>query len=269
MCSLYTLKTNPQRILDQLKMPLINFWELMSQLSMISPDSESILQESGNQAIDLRPQGFLKTNLAPVIFQNSHQQLEIKMMNFSFCPSWSKEFPVKFTTYNARMERPHPKIKDKTEYIYEVPTWKEAFIKGQTCLVPMTSAIESSYFGKSAGKMIGFHQKNSDVFFVAGLYNEWVNKTSGEIHDTFTLITDNPYRFFFEHGHDRSVFVINPDVNLIWLTDKKMTPQERFQFLRQNRVSLEWDVTVEREMKSGWEKRAPKDPEIQEIQVWD
>jgi len=214
---------------------------------------------------DVRAQGFIKTDLAPVIRQNSEGDLEIAMMKFSLCPSWSKEFPVKFTTYNARMERDN---KGKIEKIYQVPTWKEAFVKGQTCLVPMNSAIESSYFGLSAGKMIQFTKKDEGTYYVAGLWSSWVNKETGETHDTFTLITDDPYKFFFEHGHDRSVFVIDESKFHAWLTNKEMKPEERFKFLRANRVSLDWDVKTDREMKTGWQKRAPSQKEIDEIKVW-
>ncbi|MGZ3749056.1 MAG: SOS response-associated peptidase family protein [Pseudobdellovibrionaceae bacterium] len=214
---------------------------------------------------EIRVQGFLKTDEAPVIRQNNKGDLEITMMKFSLCPSWSKEFPPKFTTYNARMEREN---KGKFEKIYQVPTWKESFVKGQTCLVPINAAIESSYFGLSAGKMIRFLQKDLSTYYVAGLWSSWVHKESGEIIESFTLITDDPYEFFFKHGHDRSVFVIHEKAFDEWLKNKSLTPEERFKFLRANRVSLDWAVEEDRPMKSGWEKRAPSEKEIAEIKVW-
>lgn len=263
MCALYTLKTSAKAIQQELKLPILNYWKFVHELTGI--EDQKLLEAA---EIDLRPQGFLKTSKGPVIFQNSHNQLEIRMMNFSLCPSWSKEFPAKFTTYNARMERPRKDFPDRSEKIFEIPSWKDAFIKGQTCLVPMTSAIESSYFGKSAGKIVGFHRQDKGVFFAAGLYNEWIDRLSGEVHDTFTLITDDPYEFFFEHGHDRSVFIMKPEFYEKWLTGKEMKPQERFDFLRENRINLEWDVTTDREMKEGWEKRAPSAEEVKAIKVW-
>lgn len=214
---------------------------------------------------DFRVQGYLKTDEAPVIRANAEGKLEIAMMKFSLCPSWSKEFPTKFTTYNARMERVS---QGKHEKIYQVPTWKESFTKGQTCLVPMNAAIESSYFGESAGKIIKFLKRDQATYYVAGLWSSWLNKETGELIDTFTLITDDPYEFFFRHGHDRSVFVIKDSVHEEWLTNKNMKPEERFNFLRVNRISLDWSVDLDREMKSGWEKRAPSKKEIEEIKVW-
>lgn len=214
---------------------------------------------------DLRVQGYLKTDEAPVVRANDKGDLEVVMMKFSLCPSWAKEFPVKFSTYNARMERVSG---GRHEKIFEVPTWRQSFSKGQTCLVPMNAAIESSYFGLSAGKMIQFQTNNSSTFYAAGLWDSWMDKNTGEVIESFTLITDDPYKFFFEHGHDRSVFVIEPESHTRWLTDKTMKPEARFNFLRENRIGLDWKVEVDREMKSGWQKRAPTAKEISEINVW-
>lgn len=218
-----------------------------------------------HKEFDIRAQGFIKNHEAPVIRQNEKGQLEISMMKFSLCPSWSKVYPAKFTTYNARMERAN---KGRKEKIYQIPTWKESFIKSQTCLIPINSAIESSYFGLSAGKMIRFLQQDLTTFYITGLWSQWVDKKTGEIHDTFTLITDDPYEFFFQHGHDRSIFVISDNSFQEWLENKSFSPEERFQFLRKNRISLNWIVEVDRLMKPGWEKRAPSPKEVAEITVW-
>lgn len=248
MCALYTLKTTLKQITDKLRH--------LSPLTTNSPEQ-----------LEYRPQGYLKTNQAPVIFMNDSGNLEMKEMCFSLCPSWSKEFPTKFTTYNARMERPS-KIEGQIERIYDVATWKESFRNGKTCLVPMNTATESSYFGESAGNIVGFSKTDDEVFFVAGLYNEWLNKETGEVVDTFTLITDDPYEFFFRHGHDRSVFVIDDKAHIKWLTDKKMKHLERFNLLRENRINLDWKVETERPLAKGWEKRAPSPEEIEAMKVW-
>jgi putative SOS response-associated peptidase YedK len=227
------------------------------------------LEKPEQDAFDLRVRGYMKTDLAPVIFVNEKGKLELRQMCFSLCPTWSKNFPCDFSTYNARMERPKAKgAPGEIERIYQVPTWREPFSKGQTCLVPMNSAIESSYFGHCAGNIVRFKQKDNEVYFVAGLWSQYVEKLTGEIHDTFTLITDDPYRFFYENGHDRSVFVINDKAYETWLFEKNMKPEKRFDFLRLNRTNLDWAVDVDRKMKDGWQKRAPEAKEINNMRVW-
>ncbi len=217
---------------------------------------------------DLRVRGFMKIDLAPVIYALNDKELSLKEMCYSLCPTWSAEFPFKWSTYNARMNRPSKDPK-KVEYIYQVPTWREAFAKGLTCLIPMNSAIESSYFGSHAGNMIHFSTKTKNEFYVVGLYSPWIDKNTGEIHETFTLITDDPYKFFFDCGHDRSVFVINENSVDQWLKDRTMKPQERYQFLKKNRINLDWNVAIDRPLAKGWEKRKPTIEEINSISIWE
>ncbi len=244
MCSQYTLKADRNQILEKLDVK----------------DQES-------KPYDFRAHGYLKTDLAPVVVEMDGD-IQIREMHFSLCPSWSKEFPYKWSSYNARLERPNPKKPSETEFIYQVPTWRDAFNKGKTCLVPMTSAIESSYFGTHAGRIVSFSVKDKDFFFCAGLWSEWIDKSTGEIKETFTLLTDDPYRFFFETGHDRSVIVLESDAHKKWLTDKKLTPKERFDFIRTKRANPSWDVATDREMAKGWEKRAPSPADLQSIKIW-
>jgi putative SOS response-associated peptidase YedK len=216
---------------------------------------------------DTTVRGFIKTDLAPVLVAENNN-LVIKEMYFSLCPSWSKEFPYPWTTYNARMERPKPSQHNSTEYIYQTPSWHESFSKGQTCLIPMQGAIESSYFGSHAGKIIKFSQKNGDLFFAVGIYSHWVDKNTGEIKPSFALITDDPSQFFFDCGHDRSIFCINDACIETWLFDHHQTPKQRFDFLRKSRINLDWHVSTEREMKKGWEKRVPSPKELNDVTIW-
>lgn len=218
---------------------------------------------------ELRVRGFLKTEKAPVVIIENNKPT-VKWMCFSLCPRWSKEFPAPFTSYNARMERVKTSANQekKIERIYEIPSWRAPFTKGQTCLVPMNAAIESSYFGSHGGQMIQFWKKDESIYYAVGIWESWVDKSTGEIHETFALITDDPYQFFFDSGHDRSVFIIDEKNHEKWLQDKKMTGSQRFDFLRESRITLDWKVEVDREMAKGWEKRAPSKKEISEITVW-
>lgn len=222
---------------------------------------------SENLSFDFLVRGYIKTESAPIIIFEEGK-LVLKNALFSLVPSWSSEFPCKFTTYNARLERENPKS-GKIEYIYQVPTWKESFNNAQTCLIPMSGAIESSYFGTQAGNMVKFFKKDESIFYCLGIYNNWLNKNTGEVKETFTLLTDNPYKFFYDSGHDRSVLVINDSSHEQWLSDKDMKPEQRLQFIRKKRINLDWDVVKERQLKDGWQKKAPSKEEIKAIEVWE
>jgi putative SOS response-associated peptidase YedK len=229
------------------------------------------------ETFDLRVRGFIKTEQAPVIFSD-FGKLKFKMMSFSLCPSWSQEFPYKWSSYNARMERPkadknRKPIFDKagrqiSEYIYQVPTWRDSFAKGRLCLVPLNAAIESSYFGSHAGQIIQFSTQEDEPFYCLGLWDQWLDKQTGELKESFALLTDDPYEFFFRAGHDRSVLIVNDKSYDELLNNSKLTPKARFDLIRENRTSLNWKVETERSMAKGWEKKAPTSLEISNIKVW-
>lgn len=230
---------------------------------------------------DFQPLGYMKTQEAPVIVGNKNGDKEVRLMRFSLCPSWSKEYPFKASSYNARMERPLERLNGETgkrevvldpktktpvsEYIYQIPSWRSSFNSGMTCLVPITWAIESCHFGKSKGKVIKVSQESEEPYFAVGIWSEWTDKKSGEVHETFALITDNPYKYFFEHGHDRSIFIIPESERESWLFEKDMKPEWRFNFLRENRTSLDWKSTVVRELKKT---HSYTDEDLKAIKVW-
>tara|TARA_B110001454_G_scaffold122549_1_gene114427 strand:- start:23002 stop:23778 length:777 start_codon:yes stop_codon:yes gene_type:complete len=229
------------------------------------------------QEFDFRIRGYPKTETAPVVV-HKNGKTQIRELIFSICPEWASKFPFKPTTYNARMRRYKRNrmgelVLDKNgnkiiEYIYEVPTWRNSFNKGHTCLVPLTSAIESCYFGTHGGQMVQFCLENKETYYVAGLWEDWMNRTTGEVKETFTLITDDPYEAFFNAGHDRSIFIIRESAYEDWLKNKKMSGVERYKFLLENRVELPWKVETDRFLKSKWQKDTPTEEELAEIKVW-
>jgi len=50
--------------------------------------------------------GFLKKELAPVLFVDAQKQIVLRMKYFSLCPDWAKTWSFEFETYNARLTRP-------------------------------------------------------------------------------------------------------------------------------------------------------------------
>ena len=176
--------------------------------------------------------------LAPVIVFRDHA-LMATPMKFSLLPRWSKEPKVKFATHNARLES-----------IVEKPTWRDSF-KKRHCIIPMTSFIEPIYEGSEAGHMVSFHESNMNWLMAAGIWDEWTNKDTGEVIESFSIITTKPLPFVETTGHDRSPLFLKSAAaeewlraetgDVDWLTAKAEMP--------------EIAVTRFRPMKPGWEKR--------------
>jgi putative SOS response-associated peptidase YedK len=224
-----------------------------------------------SSALQLRIHGFLKKETAPVIIVDSQGESELRNKYFSLCPDWSKSWPFAFETYNARLSRPK-RMKNsatgKNDFVFDslgkpiveeithVPSFRNAFNRGQVCLVPISGAVESCYFGASAGKVVRFSERS-----------DWFNPQTGEFIPTFTLLTDDPDPQVFAHGHDRGIIILDVGDWELWLK-QRMTGTERLNFLRKRRIQPDWSVEVERELKAGWEKRAPSIDEIEQTKVW-
>lgn len=182
---------------------------------------------------------FMPYTKVPVVVQTS-QGLKLTPMNFSLVPAWSKEPKVKFATHNARIET-----------VIEKPAWREPF-QSKHCLVPMTSFYESVYQGPHAGHIISF---SSDLMFAAGLFDVWTNPENREQLFSCTIITTEPSKFILENGHDRSPIFLNFEEGKQWL-GLRAPEKEMVDFLLTKNVYPDLQVSRDRALKPGWEKRA-------------
>lgn len=178
--------------------------------------------------------------MAPVILSVDKENI-VRPMQFSLVPRWSKERKVTFATHNARVES-----------VEEKPTWRDAFRK-RHCLVPLTHFIEPIYSGEFAGFMVAFHRTDQNVLLAAGIWEEWVDKNSGEVLESFSIITSEPPEFIARVGHDRCPIFLNPSGAQSWISDSLTNPKD---FLLSNKADLNLEVEKFRPMKPGWEKRA-------------
>ncbi len=179
---------------------------------------------------------------APVIIANNPKP-KITEMRFSLLPHWSKEPKVKFATHNARLET-----------IDEKPTWKTVFLNNH-CLVPLTDFIEPIYSGEFAGNMVAFSKSSGDVMYAAGVFDEWVNKETGEIIPSFSIITYDPPPFVADTGHDRCPVFLTEDDGIAWINNAGGKAKDLKEFLFENRITPELSASKFRAMKPGWEKR--------------
>ncbi len=176
--------------------------------------------------------------LAPVIVAREGAMVATPM-KFSLLPRWAKESKIKFATHNARLES-----------IIEKPTWRDSF-KKRHCIVPMTSFIEPIYEGGEAGHMVSFHRSDIDWLMAAGIWDEWTNKETGEVIESFSIITSTPLPFVEATGHDRSPLFLGIESAKVWLKSETGDPD----WLLANAENPTVTASRFRPMKPGWEKR--------------
>jgi putative SOS response-associated peptidase YedK len=177
-------------------------------------------------------------SMAPVITKKG-----LQLMKFSLLPSWSKEPKVKFATHNARLET-----------IDEKATWRGPFKKNH-CLVPISRFVETIYVREFAGNMVSFSEFKHELLTAAGIFDSWVNKETGEVIDSFSIITSDPPNFIRDIGHDRCPLFLKESAFSQWLEAEEKDPKKIKEFLFDNRKPIEFVVEKDRPMKPGWEKR--------------
>lgn len=181
--------------------------------------------------------------LFPVVLESQGQRV-CKLMNYSLVPPWSETRKPKFATYNARIET-----------LCEKPTWREP-IKSRRCLVGITSFFESCYEGSHAGHIVEFKNPNDELWAVAGLWSEWIDKSTGEVLDSFAIITTEPSPFIRKVGHDRSPVFLNENGFKDWLKPNATSCAEAVTFLKDHSIPLmASELLIERELKPGWDKK--------------
>jgi putative SOS response-associated peptidase YedK len=104
---------------------------------------------------------------------------EIQSMNWGLIPSWFKGADtneIASMTLNAKVETVHEKASFKH------------LIDTKRCIIPSTGFFEWKTIGKEKVPYFIF-PRNDTVFSMAGIYDTWVDPSSGSIHNTFSMIT--------------------------------------------------------------------------------
>lgn len=105
---------------------------------------------------------------------------EIQSYKWGLIPYWVKDEKqadeIKRMTLNAR-----------TDTIFQKPSFREP-IRSKRCIIPSTGYFEWRH---ENGKKIPYYiyVKDEAIFSMAGIYDEWLNKVTGEIVNTFSIIT--------------------------------------------------------------------------------
>lgn len=144
--------------------------------------------------------------LTPIIIDEN--PTEILHYNWGLIPNWAKDERIQKMTLNARIET-----------IEEKPSFTNSINK--RCLVIATGFYEWQWHdikGKNKTKYeIGIG--NHELYAYAGLYSRWVNNNTGEIKDTYTIVTTeaNPLMAEIHNIKKRMPIILKPEDESNWL----------------------------------------------------
>lgn len=105
---------------------------------------------------------------------------KLQSFRWGLIPFWTKDEKqadeIKRMTLNARADT-----------IFSKPSFREP-IRSKRCLVPSTGYFEWRH---EDGKKIPYYiyVKDEPVFSMAGVYDSWLDKSTGEVISTFSIIT--------------------------------------------------------------------------------
>lgn len=104
---------------------------------------------------------------------------ELAVGQWALIPPWSKEAKLKYSTNNARSEE----IASKASY-------KDAWATGQRCIIPAADFDEPNW---ESGKNVWWRFRRADglPWGLAGLWNTWVDRATGEVQESYTMLTLN------------------------------------------------------------------------------
>ena len=104
---------------------------------------------------------------------------ELVVGPWGLIPWFAKERKLKFPTSNARSEE----LAQKASY-------KHPWARGQRCIIPALSFFEPNW---ESGKHVPWRFKRSDgtPWGLAGLWNTWVDPNTGEVLESYTMLTIN------------------------------------------------------------------------------
>lgn len=192
MCGRFTSKAKPEEIEKEFKVGKLNP-KLFAPRFNIAPTQ----------------------TIAAVLEQ--HGERIVNELRWGLIPSWAKDDKIGSKMINARAET-----------LAEKPSFKNAF-KSRRCIIPASGFYEWQKKGAGAKQPFYFYLKDKDVFGFAGLWEEWLDKESGELVETCTIITTEANKVL-EPVHDRMPVILKPKDYDEWL-DEKLKDTEKLQKL--------------------------------------
>ena len=115
---------------------------------------------------------------------------EVSFFKWGLIPKWAKDDSIGSKLINAHAET-----------LSEKPSFREAF-RSRRCIVPASGFYEWQKATKGGKQPFYFYLKEKEVFGFAGLWEEWLDKETGEAVETCTIITTEANKVL-KPVHDR------------------------------------------------------------------
>ena len=151
-------------------------------------------------------------NLAPtdphwIVRKGESGERELEPAHWGLVNFWAKDTKRAAQQINARAEEVAGK-----------PAFREAYRK-RHCLVPVDGFYE--WVGPAKRRQpIWFHRADSGLILLAGLWEDWKNRETGEKRRTFTVLTRDA-KGLQANYHDRMPVIVPASYQATWLDTRE------------------------------------------------
>lgn len=104
---------------------------------------------------------------------------ELVAGQWGLIPRFAKEARLSYSTNNARSEE-----------LLAKASYKQPWARGQRCIIPALDLDEPCW---ETGRNVWwrFRRQDGQPWGLAGLWNAWIDKSTGEVHESYTMLTIN------------------------------------------------------------------------------
>lgn len=136
---------------------------------------------------------------------------ELQLYHWGLIPSWAKDKSIQPYTLNAKIET-----------LNEKPSFKDNINK--RCLVIVDGFMEWQWLDTKGKKKQPYliSLPNNNPFAFAGLWNEWLDPSTGELISTYTILTTEATGLMAEihNSKERSPIILTPEEEAAWLNEE-------------------------------------------------
>lgn len=176
---------------------------MCGRFAQITPVGDLVNIFEVTDSLPLQP----RYNIAPTqdvaVVRAAGHQRQLALLRWGLVPRWAKDLSIGSKTFNAR-----------SETVHEKPSFKAAF-KSRRCLVPASGFYEWDKLGSSRQP---YYVSRSDgrPLALAGLWEAWVDRLSGELLESCTILTTSANQTV-GRIHDRMPVILEQDDCGLWL----------------------------------------------------
>lgn len=181
---------------------------MCGRFAFYSPGEAAAALFGATAPADIEPRyNIAPTQYVAAIRDGADEQRELVMLRWGLVPTWAKDPSIGNRMINARAET-----------VAEKPSYRNAF-KHRRCLVLADGFYEWRREGDTKTPYF-ISLASGESFALAGLWERWTDKQSGESLQTTTLITTEANDFMAQLHH-RMPVILEADTATEWLAGSR------------------------------------------------